>query len=207
MVVLFPRQAQVRKAHRIEIVVRQRHEADAPAAQFYDLPDYRLKRSLARSLPIRPPNRAERAVLRASSRRLHRAPHVLALRQQIPARLRKPVRLQPAALVYPFQPALRAIPQRLTPCDIAIAPYHGIGRAILERLFRVQRRMHAPKHHSRSAFVRDAPHLVPSQRIQRMHANSDNIASLNRLRVKRLKCLVHDPWNAKLLGRRRRKHK
>ena len=124
-----------------------------------------------------------------------------------PPRLRKLVRLQPPSLVNPLDPAVHAITQRLTPGHIAIAAHHSIRRAILKRLLRVQRCMHAAKHHPSPTFVRDAPHFISAQRIQRMYPNPHNIARPDRFRIERLQCLVHDPWIAKLLRRRRRKHK
>ncbi len=70
------RHAQVLERHGVEVVVGQRDEAEALPPQLDDFLDDRVDGAAARLLAVGPPDRAERAVLRAAADGLHRRPHV-----------------------------------------------------------------------------------------------------------------------------------
>ena len=91
--------AQIFERDRIEIVVGERDEAEAAAAQLDELLDHRVGFADARLLAVGAPHRAERAVLRAAAHGLHRRDHVLVARQQIPARLQHRAAFDLAAVV------------------------------------------------------------------------------------------------------------
>src|SRR6185312_5829641 len=79
-------QLNVGKTHGVKVIVRQRDETEPSPPELHDLFDHRVRSSLAWTLAVGPPNRAERAMFRASADGLHRGPHVLRRIQQIPAR-------------------------------------------------------------------------------------------------------------------------
>src|SRR5438105_3768623 len=69
-VILLAGEAKIRETYGIEVVVSERHEADALAAQLDDLTDDRIEGTLAGLLTIGSPDGAERAVLGAAARGL-----------------------------------------------------------------------------------------------------------------------------------------
>src|SRR5205814_3958975 len=62
---------QVRKRHRIEIVVGERDEAEPATPQLDDFADDAIGRALPRLLTVGPPHGTERAVPGAASQRLY----------------------------------------------------------------------------------------------------------------------------------------
>ena len=94
-VILAPRgHPQIVERDGIEVVVGERDEAEAAPPQLHDLVEHAIHLTRPRTLAIGPPDRAERAVLRAAAHRLHRGPHVTSGRQQIPPRQRGTSRLR-----------------------------------------------------------------------------------------------------------------
>ena len=61
---------------RVEVVIGERDEPEAPPPQVDDLGDDAFDGALPRRLSVGPPDRTERAMLGASTHRLHRRPHV-----------------------------------------------------------------------------------------------------------------------------------
>jgi hypothetical protein len=56
-------------------------------------------------------------------------------------------------------------------------------RTLLERLLRKQGRVNASVHYGGASFAGESTHLVSSQRIARMHADSNDIARLDCLGI------------------------
>src|SRR6185437_4229873 len=121
-------------------------------------------RPLARPLSIGPPYGAEGAMFRAAPGRLHGAPHVLALGQQVPARAREAVCLDPSAFIDCLWRTVDTVIQHLAPRDVAITSHHGMRGAPLEGLLRVQRGVHATEDDPCASLARKSPNLISAQR-------------------------------------------
>ena len=106
---------EIGERHRIEVVVGEGDEPEAAAPQFDDLVRSPLDAALARLLAVGAPDRAERAMLRASAHCLHRGPHVALGRQQIPSRGPKIARADAAAVVDAAAAARRRSPRSRWP--------------------------------------------------------------------------------------------
>jgi hypothetical protein len=98
-----PGEPQIGQGHGIEIIVGKRDKPEAETAQFNDFVDHALILPLARLLSIGPPHATERAMLWASANGLHRGPHILVARHQVPSRGQEPAAFNPSALVDPFR--------------------------------------------------------------------------------------------------------
>ncbi len=181
---------------RIEVVVGQQHEAESAAAKGDEFPDDGRNLALPRLLSVGPPHRAERAMLRAATHGLHRAPHVAVGRQQIPAGREKLVPLDPTAVVlFPHRPG-PAIGKHGSPDMIAIACDHGMGGAALAGFVRKQRRVNAAKDDKRASLARELTERVATQGVGGVDANPHHIASVDPIGVERLECLVDDVRHA-----------
>ena len=165
LIVLLLRQRDILQRHRIKIVVGQRDEAEAHAAQLHDLPDHRVGRPLARLLSIGPPHGTERAVLGAAADGLHRSPHVAFGRHQIPARRLELVGRDAAAVVFELRGSLHAVGQSYGPHRVAIALYYRVRSAEFVSFVGIERRMNAAEDNPCSALASDASHFEAAQRV------------------------------------------
>src|SRR5207237_2683782 len=104
-------------------------------------------------LPVGAPNGAEGAVLGTAANGLDGRPHVAVAGQQVPARRLELLGSDPAALIHALRGAAAEIGERAAPGHVTISAYHRAGRAILERLFGIQRGVDAAKNDVRSTFA------------------------------------------------------
>ena len=87
LVVLLRGEFEIGKSDRVKVVIRKRDETKTETPQLHDLLHHYIGGALAGTLPICPPDGAERAVLGASSDSLYRRPHIALARNQIPPSL------------------------------------------------------------------------------------------------------------------------
>ena len=126
-IVLLPGQPQIGQRHGIKVIVGQGNKPEADAPQFNDFVDHALILPLPGLLPIGPPHAAKRAMLRTSANGLHRGPHILVARHQIPSRGQELAAFNPSALIDTVWLAGEAIGHDLAPRNIAISLHHGVG--------------------------------------------------------------------------------
>ncbi len=198
LVVLPPRHREVGQRDRVEVVVGQRNESVAAAAQLHDLTDDRVDDALSWLLPVGTPHRAERAVLRAATHRLHRAPHVAPFGQQVPARGDEAARVDAAAVVDRLRRARRHIVEHLRPDDVAVALDDDVRAAEIARFLRKQRGMDAAVDDGGAARADQRPDLVAAERVTGVNADADDVAGPDRIDVERLERFVGDAGIAEL---------
>ena len=134
------------KRDRVEIVIGESDEPEATAPQLHDLIEDAIHASLSRALSVRAPDRAERAVLRTATHRLHGGPHVARLRQQIPATRQKRVGLDPTAVVESLGDARHAVAKHDRPDAFAVAGHDRMGAAEVVCLVRIEGRVNPSVH-------------------------------------------------------------
>ena len=139
-------------------------------------------------------------MLRATTNRLHRGPHIFVRRQQVPAGGNKLVRVDPAPLVDLFRLALHAGLQHLGPDDVAIALDHAVRVAALQRFFGVKRGVNAAIDHPGAALSRHAADFIAAQGIPGMNPDADKVSRLDARGNQRFERLVHDDRIAKRSG-------
>jgi hypothetical protein len=115
-------------------------------------------------------------VLRTAANRLNRRPHVAIGREQIPARLQEPRRVNFPAFVDFAHFSVDAAFDRLAPCDVSVAFDHGVAAAEVKRLVGIQRGVNPAIHDLGPLLSRKLADLVPSQGIACVDADSDDIA-------------------------------
>ena len=179
VVFLLSGQPQIGQGDRIEIVVRQGDIAEALAPQLDNFFNDALKTPLPRFLPIGAPDRAKRAVLGATTHRLHRSPHIFVRRQQVPARGNKLVRVDPASLVDLFWLALHASVQHLGPDDVAIALDHAVRMPTIQGFFGVKRGVNAAIDYPGAALSCLAADFIAPQGIPGVDPDADKVSRLN----------------------------
>src|ERR1700679_3548366 len=99
-------------------------------------------------------------MLGTTTNRLHRSPHVLVGRQQIPAGRNKLLRIDFAALVNLLRSALDAGLQHLSPDHIAIALYNRVRMTTLQCFLWVERGVDAAVDPPGAAVPRHTANLV-----------------------------------------------
>ena len=134
-IVLLPGQPNIGQRHGIEVIIGESDKAEADPAQINDFVDHALILPLPGLLPIGPPHAAKRAMLRASANGLHRGPHILVGRHQVPSRGQELAAFNPAALIDRGWLAREAVGHDLAPGDIAISLHHGVGVTVFQSLF------------------------------------------------------------------------
>src|SRR5262249_58804165 len=131
--------------------------------------------ALPRLLTVSAPDRAERAVLRATAHRLHGRPHVSPLGQQVPAGRNKFVAADAATVVNPPGSAGHALTNDVLPNQIAVAFHDRMGGAVLMRLFRKQGRVNAAIHDPGAALARQSSDFVSAPRISGVDADANHL--------------------------------
>ncbi len=81
------------------------------------------------------------------------------------------------AFIYPLQPAIDAVGQRLSPGQVAISADYGMRASTFERLFGVEACMNASEDDHRSAFAGDASDSISAQSVRCMDSYADDFAS------------------------------
>src|SRR5205823_1723730 len=149
-------------------------------------------------LAVGAPYGAERAMLRTSAHRLHRAPHVFVGRQQVPAGGLEFLGGDAAAFVHTQRRARLAIADGLAPGDVAIAAHDRVCLSALESLFGIKRRVDAAEDDPRAALARHAPDLVSAERVASVDADADHVPGHDVVGVEVLERLVADDGVAEL---------
>ena len=139
------RHPQIFQRHRIEVVVGERDEPESATAEIDDLLDHAVEGALARLLAVGPPDRAERAVLRAAANGLDRRPHIPTRRQQIPAAREERVRLDASAVVHTLRMSGDAVCEDLRPDHLAVTLDDRMGAAEFARFVRISVAWMPPK--------------------------------------------------------------
>jgi hypothetical protein len=165
--------------HRVEVVVGQRDELEPQPAQLHHLLDDRVVAAQTRSLAVGSPDRAERAVFRTASNRLHGRPHVLVPLDQVPPRLDHLVPGHAAGGVERLRRLLCAVRDHLRPDDIAVSSDDGMGGAHLVRFIGEERGVDATVHHPGAARACRFTHLVSTNRIPGVDADAHHVTGLN----------------------------
>ena len=160
------------------------------ASKLDDFLDHGLHRPLSRRLSVRAPHRAERTVLGAPAHRLHRRPHVLPRRQQVPPRGLEHVARHAARLVDALGRPRDAVVDDRRPHEVAVTAHHRSRAAEFERLLGEQGRVDAAEHHVGPALTREAAHLVPSQGVAGVDADADDVAGGDCRRIEQLEGFV-----------------
>ena len=205
-VVLLLGQAEVGESHGIKIVVGERDEAKSQSPQLDDFLDYHIRGTLAGTLTVGPPNRAEGAMLGAAPNRLHRGPHVALARHQVPAGGQERVGFNAAAFVDRQRRSLGAIRQYPGPDHISIALDYRVSATQFVGFVGIEGGVNASEHHVGAALAGHFPDFVAAERVGGVDADADNIAGLNLIRVYRLQGLVDQAGIAKARRCRRCKH-
>ena len=141
----------------------------------HDLVEHLIHVTRTRSLSVRPPDRAERAVLRASAHRLHRGPHVAPGRQQIPPTRKEGIAFEPTTLVLDARSAGRTVAEDLGPCAVTIASDHGVRATELARLVRIQRCVDAAEHDIRACCPGRGADFVATECVACVDADTDDV--------------------------------
>jgi hypothetical protein len=183
---------QIFQRHWIEIVVGERNEAEAEAAKLDDFLDNAIDRTLARFLAVGPPDRAERAMLRAAANGLHRCPHVLVLGQQVPARGPEFVAADPPALVERLRVAREALAHDLTPHEIAIAFDDGVCVPVLQHFVGKQGGVDAAVNDPGALFAGNFADFVAADGVAGMDADADDIPLTDGRRVQEFQTFVNN---------------
>src|SRR6185312_3260058 len=196
-VVLSLRQFQIGNRHRIKVVIGERDEAKAHPAQLYDFFYYYVGSSLPRALSVRPPHRAERAVLGAASHRLYRRPHVTVAWNQVPSRGNKIAGLNLASRIHRLGYAGSAVFQRSRPGNVSVSFYHRMSATEFAGFFGIKRGVNPAEYYISSPLPRDLSNFIPPQRVCRVNPDSYKIALLNVFRVHLVERLIHKNWLSK----------
>jgi len=125
--ILAPRgHPQITERDGIEVVVGERDESEAPPPQIHDFVEYVIHQTRPRTLAIRSPDRAERAVLRATAHRLHRAPHVTSGWQQVPPTSEERLAFDSTTGVLVARSAGHTVAENLGPYTFTVAGDNGV---------------------------------------------------------------------------------
>ena len=142
-------------------------------------------------------------MLRAAAHRLHRAPHVTPLGQQIPAAGKERVAFDAAAVVLTTERAGDAVAQGLGPRALAVAGDDGVRAAELVRLFWKEGGVDATEHDVRADLPGRDADLVASESVTCVDADADDIPGRDDRGVEAFERLVDQQWRAERLWRRR----
>ena len=184
-IVLFASQAKVRQGHWIEVVIREGDKAKAQSSQSYNLFNHGVEVPLTRALPIGAPDRAEGAMLSASTDGLHGRPHVLVAGHEIPTGGKKFVRLDATTLVDLLRIAVDTVFKDACPNDVAVAFDYTGGASQFQGFFGIERGVNAAIHNERASFAGDFSYLIAAKHIAGMDADSDDVAGLNGLGIEK----------------------
>ena len=205
--VLAPRRLrEIRKRDGIEVVVRQRDEAEAATAQIHDFLDDAIDLTLSRLLTIGPPHRTERAVLRAAAYGLHRRPHVPPRGQQIPARRSERLAGDPTRVVDPLRRVVQAVGNDRAPDQVTVALDDGMRASELVRFLGIERRVDAAKDDRGAGVAGLTADFVSAQGVTSMDADPDHVARTDVRRVEGVERFVTDDRIPVLAGRGRRQN-
>src|SRR6185312_12378166 len=127
-IILLRRQAEIGEGHRIKVVVGQGYETEAQAAQLHDFLDHSVRGTLPGPLAIRPPDRTKGTMLGTAADGLHRGPHVILARHQVPARGQETATLDATAMTKRLSGAFAAVRPYQRPDQVALARHHGTPR-------------------------------------------------------------------------------
>ena len=131
-------------------------------------------------------------MFRAAADRLHRRPHVLIGRQEIPTRGQKLLSRYPPAVVLARGTARKAIGDRQRPDEIAVPAYHGVRGAVLVRLIGKERRVYAAVDNPRALLARHAADFVAAPRVPGVDADAHDVAFGDRGHVDVLERLIDE---------------
>src|ERR1035437_583945 len=189
-IVLLPGQPQIGQRYRIEVVIGQGDKPETDPPQTNDFVDHTLILALARLLSIGPPHAAKRAMLWASANGLHRGPHILVARHQIPPRGQELATFNPSDLIDTAWLAREANGHDLVPRHIAISLHNGVGATAFQSLLGIQRSVDATVDYPRAACARHAADFISTQSIPRMHTDADDISRHDAFRHNLLQRLI-----------------
>ena len=131
-------------------------------------------------------------MLGAAAGGLDGAPHVLALRKEIPAGLREVVGGEAASLIERLGLALDAVLEDLGPGEVSVAADDGVGGAVGEGLVGVERGVDAAEDDPGAALAGDAADFVAAERVEGVDADADDVTGLDGLWVDLLEGLVDE---------------
>src|SRR4051812_42778080 len=117
-------------------------------------------------------------MLRTAAHRLHRSPHVLLARDQVPTRGREVVGIDAAAHIDFLRHAFDAVGDGVPPHYVTIAGDDGVRAAEFVRLIGIERRVDAAEDYVSPALASHLAHFVPAQRIAGMDSDTDDVAGL-----------------------------
>src|SRR5919197_1017113 len=133
--------------------------------------------------------------------RLDGSPHVPLPRNQVPTSGNEIGRFDASCFVDRLQGATATVVNGLRPGEITVAFYDGMRPAELVCLLWIQGCVNAAENHKCSAVTRDCADPVSSQRVCRMHANTDNITWLDGRGIESRQGLIDQPGIAETFRR------
>lgn len=131
-------------------------------------------------------------MLGASAHRLYRAPHVAALRQQIPPRRHEAIGVDSSPLVGSLEGPAHRVIKNDRPDGVAVAPNHRVRRAEFLRLPRIERRVDAAEHDDSATGPCCGANLVASKGIACMDPNPDYVTWLDAIQIQWLERFIRN---------------
>src|SRR5258707_15897689 len=101
-------------------------------------------------------------MLRASTNRLHRRPHVFICLHQVPARRQKRFSVDLSTFIDSLCISDLEVAKHLSPSHVPIALNHDMRGPFFEGLFRIQGCVNAPVNYGGSPLAGESSHLVSS---------------------------------------------
>src|SRR5581483_7803708 len=108
------------------------------------------------------------------------------IRQQIPARRHELLARQTTTVVHRLRLARETVRDDLRPDDVAVAPHHGMRRALDSRFVWKQRRVNPAVDDVRAARPDLAADFVPAKRVAGVDADADDVPGIDGFESKRL---------------------
>ena len=131
-------------------------------------------------------------MFRTAADGLHRSPHIVVARHQIPARRQEIRGLHTAAQVIGLGSALAAIRQRGRPDNVTVSIHYRMRAPKTMGFFRVQRGVNSAEDYIGAALPRHFANLISAQGIPRMDTDADDIATLDAVRIYRTERFIDE---------------
>ena len=127
-------------------------------------------------------------------------------RHQVPSRRQQLLRLDASPFVRRLQAPRDAVLERPSPGQIAVTLDDGVGATEFVGLLREERGVDATVDHGRAGLPRQTTNLIAAERVARVDADADDIASDDGRRVQWLERFVGDDRVAVVPRRRLRQY-